>query len=169
MKRLGIGVDFGTTNSSIALADGHGGCVLARFRDGDQSTTTFRSVLHFAVDEEMRRRRPSVVAGPQAITRYLESSASGRFIQSLKSHLASRLFEETYVFGWKYTLIDLIAIILGELRAAVEQQHGPLEGTVCLGRPAHFVTGVDGATDDELDQFALGRLRASAEDRKSVV
>ena len=45
-------------------------------------------------------------------------------MQSLKSHLASRLFRETYVFGERYTLEDLIALILRELRAAAEAQFG---------------------------------------------
>ena len=162
-REIGIGLDFGTTNSSIAIAAPDGSCSLASFADGERGTTTFRSVLHFIADEEDRRRPLTVVAGPRAIASYLESSASGRFIQSLKSHLASRLFEETFIFGWKYTLIDLIAIILAELRSAAREQFGDIGGAVCLGRPAHFVIGADAATDEALDELALGRLRQAAE------
>ena len=162
MPTAGLGLDFGTTNSSIAYATADGSCALARFADGDRETATFRSVLHFTADEEDRRRPLTVVAGPRAIASYLESSASGRFIQSLKSHLASRLFEETYIFGWKYTLIDLIAIILRELRQQAIAQFGDPGDAVCLGRPAHFVTGTDAQVDEALDAHALARLRAAA-------
>jgi hypothetical chaperone protein len=162
VKHIGIGLDFGTTNSSIALAAADGSCALASFSDGERDTTTFRSVLHFTADEEDRRRPLSIVAGPRAITSYLETSASGRFIQSLKSHLASKLFEETFIFGWKYTLTDLIAIILRELRAGAREQFGEIGEAVCLGRPAHFVTGADATIDDALDELALERLRQAA-------
>lgn len=161
--RSAIGLDFGTTNSSIALAQRDGSSVLAGFADGDRQTTTFRSVLYFSTESEIRNRRPTVVAGPQAIRSYLEAALSGRFIQSLKSHLASRLFEETYILSWKYTLEDLVAIILGELREAAESQFGRVSRNVLLGRPVHFASGADGTADEEADAFALRRLSSAAE------
>ena len=70
--------------------------------------------------------RPVPFAGPRAIESYLDEGAGGRFLQSLKSSLASRLFEETYVYGWKFTLEDLIAVILTELREAARTQLGDI-------------------------------------------
>ena len=78
-------------------------------------------------------------------------------MQSLKSHLASRLFRETYMFGQKYTLEELIALILRELRAVAEAQFGDIGSSVVVGRPVHF----SGAGSEEDDAFALSRLRSS--------
>jgi hypothetical chaperone protein len=152
-----IGLDFGTTNSAVAVAMPDGPTVLANFdADGDR-TTTFRSVLYFDPEARTPERKPHAVAGPQAISSYLTAETRGRLMQSLKSHLASRLFRETYVFGEKYTLEDLIAMILRELRATAATQFGDLSRNVVIGRPVHF----SGAASAEDDAFALSRLRGA--------
>jgi hypothetical chaperone protein len=154
-----IGLDFGTTNSAVAVAAPDGSTVLATFAADGYRTTTFRSVLYFDPENRTPDRKPQAVAGPAAITSYLNTDTRGRLMQSMKSHLASRLFRETYVFGEKYTLEDLIAIILRSLRAAAEAQFGDLGGGVVVGRPVHF----SGAGSEEDDAFALSRLRAAFE------
>ena len=40
-----IGLDFGTTNSAVAVADVGKETTLARFNDGSDTTTSFRSIL----------------------------------------------------------------------------------------------------------------------------
>ena len=154
---LSLGLDFGTTNSAIAVATDDGSARLASFPDGDRLTTTFRSVLYFDPEDVEPGGRPRAVAGPQAIRRYLEAGMRGRLIQSMKAHLASRLFKDTYIFGQRYTLDDLIAIIVRDLRAAAQEQFGAVSSTIVVGRPAHFASG-RGEDDDE---FALGRLRTA--------
>ncbi|MEZ4410710.1 MAG: hypothetical protein R3A52_30135 [Polyangiales bacterium] len=42
-------------------------------------------------------------AGPEAIERYLASDGTGRPVQSLKSYLASGLFQRTQVFSRTYS------------------------------------------------------------------
>ena len=159
-----LGLDFGTTNSAIALAEADGATRLAAFTLDGQPTTTFRSVLYFNPDDNAFGRQPHAVAGPRAIEAYRDAGAGagGRFIQALKSFLASRLFDGTSVFGWTFTLEDLIAIILTALRAAAAQQFGPLQGRVLIGRPVHFVVGGSGEVDPERDGDALRRLRSAA-------
>ncbi len=154
-----VGLDFGTTNSAVALARPDGPTVLATFEGDGYRTTTFRSVLYFDPEAKTLDRKPRAIAGPEAINSYLKADSSGRLMQSLKSHLASRLFRDTYVFGEKYTLEDLIAIILRELRAAAEAQFGDLGVSVVVGRPVHF----SGAANDEEDAFAMRRLRGALE------
>jgi hypothetical chaperone protein len=154
-----VGLDFGTTNSAIATATRDGSTVLATFAGDGSHTTTFRSVLYFDPERRTSDRKPQAVAGPAAITRYLNADTRGRLIQSMKSHLSSRLFRETYVFGEKYTLEALIAIILRELRAAAEAQFGDIASRIVVGRPVHF-SGAGGVEDDA---FALSRLRAALE------
>jgi hypothetical chaperone protein len=140
----GLGFDFGTTNSAMALCDAGRARV----------TRTFRSVLYFDPDERGKDRRPLAVAGPRAIERYLAGDGSGRLIQSLKSYLASRQFRATSVFGITYTLEDLIALIVRDLREQARTELGAeLPGHVVVGRPVRFA-------GEESDQdYALARLR----------
>jgi hypothetical chaperone protein len=154
-----VGLDFGTTNSAIAMAKPGGQTVLATFEGDGYRTTTFRSVLYFDPEAKTPDRKPRPVAGPEAIDSYLKADTDGRLMQSLKSHLASLLFRDTYVFGEKYSLEDLIAIILRELRCAAEAQFGDLGGCLVVGRPVHF----SGAANEEEDAFALRRLREALE------
>ncbi|MGH8064946.1 MAG: Hsp70 family protein, partial [Candidatus Entotheonellia bacterium] len=152
-----IGLDFGTTNSAVAVAIPDGSTVLATFTGDGYQTTTFRSVLYFDPEIRTPDRKPRAIAGPEAITGYLQADTRGRLMQSMKSHLASRVFRETYVFGEKYTLEELIAMILRELRAAAAAQFGDLGASVVVGRPVHF----SGAASAEDDAFALSRLRGA--------
>jgi hypothetical chaperone protein len=129
-----------------------------------QPTSTFRSVLYFNSDDVAIGQAPRASTGPRAIEAYRDAGggAAGRFMQALKSFLASRLFDATYVFGWKFTLEDLIALILGALRAAALQHFGGAADRVLIGRPVHFVVGGAGETDPECDALALTRLRNAA-------
>ena len=57
-------------------------------------------------------------AGPEALARAESPNGEGRFIQSLKTHLASRAFSDTRLFGRRFTVEDLVALFLGDLLAA---------------------------------------------------
>jgi hypothetical chaperone protein len=152
-----VGLDFGTTNSAIAVATPDGAPILATFRGDDYRTTTFRSLLYFNPEILDANGKPRPVAGPAAIQAYLAADTTGRLIQSMKSHLASRLFQHTTVFGHTYTLEELIAMIIGDLRNAAEAQFGALGRRVVVGRPVHF-SGAQSADDEVL---ALSRLEAA--------
>jgi hypothetical chaperone protein len=154
--RRGVGIDFGTTNSALAVACSDGVAELAAFADGEGVTHTFRSILFFDPEAAGSGGRALAVAGPEAVRRYLDVGGRGRLIQSMKSHLATRLFTETSVFGHAYRLADLIAVIIRAIRVQAEACFGELGARVTVGRPAHF----SGASTGEDDEFALGRLRA---------
>ena len=152
-----VGLDFGTTNSALAVMCTDGTVQLATFQDNGQVTTTFRSVLYFFHPDEDEYGDPHVVAGPQAIRSYRRAEPKGRFMQSIKSFLASRLFERTRVFTRQYTLEDLIAIIVRALRTAAETQFGDLGTAVVVGRPVHFA----GTHDPADEALALQRLHTA--------
>jgi hypothetical chaperone protein len=154
-----IGLDFGTTNSAIAIATPQGEAVLATFPEDDHQTTTFRSVLYFDPENLEPTGRPRSVGGPDAIRAYIQADTRGRLVQSMKSHLASPLFKHTAILGHSYTLEELIAIIIRQLKAAAEAQFGDIGRRVVVGRPAHF----SGTTTDEEDTFALERLRTAVQ------
>ena len=151
-----VGLDFGTTNSAIAVVGEDGAPRLAQFRLGTEMTSTFRSILYFE-REERPGRALHAFAGPRAIERYLDAEGPGRLIQSIKSFLAARDFSSTDVLGSTYRLEGLIEVILRELRRAAEEQFGDLGDRVVCGRPVRFANA-EGPEDEEL---ALSRLRAA--------
>ena len=157
MSTKAIGLDFGTTNSAIASVADKGVVTLAKFpaaRDRAISET-MRSILFFAADPHGDEPRRSV--GDQAIEHYIASGANGRLIQSLKSFLADRLFDETNIMGDYYSLEDLITPILQRLRKVAEEQFGELPPRVVVGRPVHFSS----AQNDADDERATRRLEAA--------
>jgi hypothetical chaperone protein len=152
-----FGIDFGTTNSALALADGHGAPRLAEFaRGGGQKTRTFRSVVYFEQEPD-GRGAPRELAGPRAIARYLAATEKGRLVQSLKSFLAARDFSKTRILEREYRLEALIAVLLRAMVGEAEKELGPVAGPVVVGRPVRFVS----ARAPEDEELALARLRAA--------
>jgi len=152
-----LGLDFGTTNSAVALAEAGKAPRLAHFASTAGDTETFRSVLFFEGGRPKQRNAELAYAGPSAIEHYLESSQKGRFIQSLKAYLGDASFTGTIVGGRQRTLEALIGLILQKLLAAAATSLGPLPDRVIVGRPVHF-TDARTRQDDEL---ALTRLRSA--------
>jgi hypothetical chaperone protein len=150
-----IGLDFGTTNSSLARLTGPaGGVELAHFRLGDALTESFRSLLYLERLKEAGRTTIKSWAGPEGIERYLSADDKGRLIQSLKSFLASRSLQTTEIFGRRFQLEELIAKVLRDIRTHAEKQFGsPVRGAV-VGKPVRFV----GSESAEEDDYAIGRL-----------
>ena len=103
MSTKAVGLDFGTTNSAIASVTEDGSIALANFPAGRERarSETMRSILFFAADPHGDEPRRSV--GGEAIDHYIASGANGRLIQSLKSFLADRLFDETNIMGDYYS------------------------------------------------------------------
>ena len=164
-----LGIDFGTTNSSMALLAGDAPVRLASFPMRGGETLSFRSVLYLE-----RKKKPGAAqthaarqaysqshsqfhswTGPAAIEHYLEAEEKGRLIQSLKSHLSSRSLTGTEVFGRRYTLEELVSRMLSDLRQHAEHQFGTPIRYAMVGRPVRFV----GADSEEDDDYAVSRLR----------
>src|SRR5690348_15790231 len=101
---MSIGIDFGTTNSSIALADAAGNVELARFPSAAGVVESYRSLLYLDLVKERGASRIKSWSGPAAIEEYLAAETKGRLIQSLKSFLTSRSLKSTEVFGRRMTL-----------------------------------------------------------------
>ncbi|MEO8680411.1 MAG: Hsp70 family protein [Vicinamibacterales bacterium] len=153
-----LGIDFGTTNSALAVADRSGEARLAHFATAHGTTDTFRSILYFEPGPiRGGHGGDSIVAGPEAIRRYREAIHKGRFIQSLKTYLGDSSFTGTLIGGRRRSLEELIGLILQRLLAAGTAALGPLPARAVVGRPVHFTT----ARSEEDDDLALGRLRTA--------
>jgi hypothetical chaperone protein len=148
---MATGIDWGTTNSSLAVySDSE--AKLAHFTLHEKQTTSFRSALYFPY--EAARVAP-LLAGPEALERYIEEQGAGRFIKSIKNFLTSRLFTSTQIAGSHYEVEDLIAVIIKRLAELARAQFGVITEPIIVGRPVRFVN--QETIEDE--NFALERIR----------
>ncbi|PWC30788.1 Hsp70 family protein [Teichococcus aestuarii] len=151
-----IGIDFGTTNSVIALRDGEGRVATVRYQVGGKVLDTFRSLLCFWAEETgPSRGKLQHAAGPHAIEAYLDDPLGSRLIMSMKSYLASRSFTETRIFGRSYGLEELISLFLRALAGHAMGGAALGAARVVAGRPVRFV----GEQAD--DALAERRLRSA--------
>jgi hypothetical chaperone protein len=141
-----IGVDFGTTNSVVALLHDDGSVTTQLHASLD----VFRSVLCFWPEETPARRILHHAAGPEAITAYLDDPLDSRLIMSMKSYLAQRSFTETRIFGRPFTLERLVGCFLKTLLADI-----PSAARIVVGRPVRF------AGEFVDDALGAGRLRGA--------
>jgi hypothetical chaperone protein len=150
-----IGIDFGTTNSSIARVNASGDVELCRFPSMGGFTEAYRSLLYL---EQINVRGVTSInswTGSEGIEQYLAAETKGRLVQSLKSFLSSRSLQSTEVFGRRFRLEELIVRMLRDLREKAELQFGMAIRRARVGRPVKFV----GAEKDEDSAYAEGRLR----------
>lgn len=143
MSTIRCGLDFGTSNSAIAVYRGNKVEVVPLSPDG---ATTIKTVMYF----DGKASAPEI--GDSAIRRYVESGMRGRFIQSIKSMLPDPSFEGSVIYGRPISIEDFIAFILRFLKEKADAYVGENIGTVVLGRPAKF------SPHPDEDQVAQSRL-----------
>jgi len=150
-----IGIDFGTTNTVLAIPDAGMARVLD-FAHDNGKLDALRTTLSFRRNP-LRGARPLAEAGPWAIQDFVDAPEDTRFLQSFKSFAASASFTDTAVFTSRYRFEDLMAAYLGKVK-----EHGGLERfprRLAIGRP---VTFAGQSPDDALAQrryaLALSQL-----------
>jgi len=148
-----LGLDFGTTNTVAALADGAGGSRLIEFAGETATGAVFRSALCFWEDEDAWNGIAHE-AGPWAIGEYLDSPLDSRFVQSFKTVAASASFERALIFGKPFRFEDLGQRFLQRLVAHGGGQLDARPRRVIVGRPVEYA----GARPDP----ALARQRYDA-------
>ena len=161
MTELRFGLDFGTSNSAVAVFDGSGvrllpidpiagdtlPSVLYVRRDGS-TQIGHPAIQSFLADNRARGpvRREFKMLGIRMASSdqeqptveahiFTDVSSPGRFFQSLKTFLGDPLLSHTNVFGDERGLEELIAMILSGIFQRVEELTG-IRPTVSDRRPA---------------------------------
>ena len=149
MQRFGL--DFGTTNSSLAWARDDGEIVFCALDPRAVNPRVLRSLLYFSLEER------GFVVGKRAIDEYLAENMQGTLIQSIKTFLATESFEQTWIKDRYYRLEDLIAVIFRHVHAAIRELSDDEEIALVMGRPAIYVDR------PEREALAHERLRRAAQ------
>jgi hypothetical chaperone protein len=149
MSQTACGIDFGTSNSTVARHDG----TAARLLPLEDGRLTLPSAVFFNRDEG------TMSYGRAALNEYLEGF-EGRLMRAMKSLLGSGLMDAgTDVGGRHLAFRDLIGGFLGEIRRRAEDAAQCAFDQVVIGRPVHFVDddpAADRLAEDTLAQIVRG-------------
>lgn len=146
MARAHCGMDFGTSNSTFAVAGGNGP-VLLPLEDGKP---TIPSALFFSFEDER------TYFGRRAVAEYV-TGADGRLMRSLKSVLGTALFADTTrVKRRALSFADILGLFIAELKRRAEASLGHEVAEIVCGRPVRFVDD-----DDAADATAQRQLEAA--------
>jgi hypothetical chaperone protein len=180
-----IGLDWGTTNCSAAVYDGH----RVRLVDLDPvnvAPEVLRSALFISregvvslgrkaidrytegnVGREVEYKRvyigtteltfADIGTVQQALFTEIDANAPGRLFLSIKLALADPTYTSTMVFGTPWRVEELVALSLQRIAEQVREQTGESVSELVIGRPVHY------STNPAHDEIAIGRMRAAAE------
>ena len=138
-------IDFGTSNSAIALPDAAHRVSLVEVEPGQRTMPT---AVFYTFEGTGPHEDPRRLYGRQALAAYIEGH-EGRLMRSMKSVLGSSLIDQgTDVGGGRSVrFLDVIAGYLRHLKSLAEAQAGETLTRAVLGRPVYFV-------DDEPERDA---------------
>jgi hypothetical chaperone protein len=180
---LKVGIDFGTSNSGVAVSDGHN----VKLLPIDQKNVVpevVKTILYITRDykyhigqeaietyyrQNVNRLRRfvkkwvgeiEVYGGDMYFVRdvygYVDELMPGRLLQFIKTALRTEGLDGTQVFDRYYSVGDIVTVYLQELKQRAETLLHEDIHSVTLGRPVHF------NRSPALDQKAEDTLRQAA-------
>ncbi len=147
-------IDFGTSNSAIALVRSQG----TRLVELEAGNLTMPTAVFYAVGVRSGFQALQRHYGRAAVAEYVEG-ADGRLMRSMKSILGSSLSTQATDVGGGHSVryLDVIADYLRHLKSRAEQQAGHALTRLVLGRPVFFVDD-----DRQRDAAAQATLEQAA-------
>ena len=178
-----FGLDFGTSNTSLAVWDGSRSDVLpldplagaamptVLYVRRDGSSLVGRPAIETYLEDNRARgpiKREFVSLGvklqssnkfqkPVEAHIWTDVASPGRLFQALKTFLGDELDVRTNVFGEARGLEELIAIVLVQVRDRARELTGETIDQITFGRPVEYVGGA------AAEGRALERMRAAAD------
>jgi hypothetical chaperone protein len=179
-----VGIDFGTSNSGVAVFDG-GEVHLLPIDQQNLIPEVVKTILYITKDhkvtigqeavalyyqQNVNRQRRFVrkwageidVRGADMhyvddVYVYVDELKPGRLLQFIKTALRSEGYKGTWIFDRYYTTREIIAAYLGELKRRAEKILGDEIDGVTLGRPVQFFADPvqDQQSEDTLRDAAL--------------
>jgi hypothetical chaperone protein len=147
MRPIYGGIDFGTSNSTVAVIE-DGRPRLVPLEEGE---VTLPSAIFFNFEDN------GTYFGRQAVGQYTDA-VEGRLMRALKSVLGSSLVnEKTRLKARQIAFTDIIGMFIGHLKKQLDDHAGESVETVVLGRPVQFVDDdaqADAAAQAELERAA---------------
>ncbi len=133
-----LGLDFGTTNTVMALADADGTTQSVSFASSAGVTDSMRTALSFMKDAQLGARALKVEAGQAAIRQFIDNPGECRFLQSIKTFAASTLFQGTLIHARRFQFEDLMEVFLRRLETYAGEGWPSEAKRIVAGRPVHF-------------------------------
>ncbi|HEV8670012.1 MAG TPA: Hsp70 family protein [Candidatus Limnocylindria bacterium] len=178
-----FGLDFGTSNTSLAVWDGERSTVLpidplagaamptVLYVRRDGSSLVGRAAIEAYLSDNRERgpikrefkplgiRLESSNPRQKTVEAQIltDTSSPGRLFQALKTFLGDPLDVRTNVFGEARGLEDLIAVVLAHVRERVDELVGTLPDEITIGRPVEYIGGT------AAEARAVSRMRRAAD------
>jgi hypothetical chaperone protein len=154
-----LGLDFGTTNTVLALSQDGSTTNSMSFTSSAGTTDSMRTALSFMKDAQLGAQALKVEAGQAAIRQFIDNPGDARFLQSIKTFAASPLFQGTLVFARRHSFEDLMEVFLNRLKFYADGAWPSDISRLVAGRPVHFAgANPDPALATERYNAALTRL-----------
>lgn len=150
---VSIGIDFGTTNTVVAIAGADGRAEAITFLHDGASLKGYVTALCYWQERAGGRLTTRVEGGPWAMDQLMTGTMAHRFIQSFKTFAASRSFQETRIFGQKTQFEDLLVAFMQTVQRHADREIDFGGARVQIGRPVRFA----GSNPDE--GLAMQRYR----------
>jgi hypothetical chaperone protein len=150
-----VAIDFGTSNSAVALPDGERGVRLVALEAGQPTMPT---AVFYRADTPAQQLDAERLYGRAAVAAYVEG-LDGRLMRSMKSILGSSLLDQSTDIGGGRAVRyrDVVTGYLRHLKRLAEAEAGHAVTRAVLGRPVFFVDD-----EPERDAQAQAALRTAA-------
>ena len=148
-------IDFGTSNSAVALPRADGGVRLVELEPGFQTMPT---AVFYRADTPPQQLEADRLYGRAAVAAYVDG-VDGRLMRSMKSILGASLLDQSTDIGGGRAVRyrDVVGGYLRRLKQCAEAEAGMPITRVVLGRPVFFVDD-----DAERDASAQAALESAA-------